>query len=906
LKTNNYVPKIKFFCSVLFCSVLFLFSINAKAVSITVTNGETKTINSTTIFQDNEFILVEPGGVLILDGATLTTLDPTTIWAGITILGTGDQNDQPDVNNILSGTTTAHGVLIMKNGSVIENAQIGVNIPGIYSDPATGIETDQDGGIAIIDGFIGSNQMNRFSNNGIDVYIKNSLYPTDSNAAISSYIANTEFHKTNPNPNNQPTLQQVSLINLRKFVIKNNIFRGERIQLDVIPNIRGINSEHSTLIVEDNIFEEMSQGIYAVGTYLDLFFNPPPGVPYSMIFTEEPSIYIDNHFDNVEAGIFIDVSFQDIIERNTFDYTTHRGYYNIFVLANEGVDIANNVTVAANSYSSINDKTYGIVADLSDAGGAMFNIRENQLKNTNFGLYIFDPKTNLQVTCNQFGYDGNPHADAAWQIVGGGSLSQQGGCNPDNLDLLPNPAGNEWNYGLIDDDTQQDIVIDGSIGGTTMFYAHHTAQPGHFTEPRNLPDMSKIECDDPINNSQCSNLMNATGGGPIPVPNSLFISFSELLQFSVVDWEIIKIEGTGGKAGKVQELESIRASISVIESQLDNGYTFELVNAVQEINSQTQLTQTLNTVEHLSTEVQKEVIDRADPLSSKKLREVFIPQAPLQQEIITDLENRSVPVATAVLEDIKNAHLQSTKVNLISLRADEQQLLQEIKRLDILLATIFRLQKDEVGLVNHLNNSFFVTSKISLAKYHINRGNWTEARQALTDLESIATVEEWNEYAFYVDLLTLLIDLNENSRNIYSMTNEEVATVQAVVDAKEPGYVLADIILHKRQGKDYYPTIPRLVQSNGKRPYVPEELETVTAIALSPNPATNFVTIENPLLESAVLILYDTQGRTFYSKSLEKASVVDMEVMDWHNGAYFYTIITENGARQTGKLMIVH
>ena len=78
------------------------------------------------------------------------------------------------------------------------------------------------------------------------------------------------------------------------------------------------------------------------------------------------------------------------------------------------------------------------------------------------------------------------------------------------------------------------------------------------------------------------------------------------------------------------------------------------------------------------------------------------------------------------------------------------------------------------------------------------------------------------------------------------------------------------------------------------------------SIKIYPNPATNFVTIENPLLESAVLILYDTQGRTFYSKSLEKASVVDMEVMDWHNGAYFYTIITENGARQTGKLMIVH
>lgn len=76
-------------------------------------------------------------------------------------------------------------------------------------------------------------------------------------------------------------------------------------------------------------------------------------------------------------------------------------------------------------------------------------------------------------------------------------------------------------------------------------------------------------------------------------------------------------------------------------------------------------------------------------------------------------------------------------------------------------------------------------------------------------------------------------------------------------------------------------------------------------IKLYPNPATNFVTIENSLSEPATFTLYDTQGRAFYSLPLIKESEAEIEVVDWDNGTYFYSIVIESGARQTGKLIVL-
>jgi len=868
--------------------MLFLCSISVKAVSITVANGEEKTLTGTTVFQAGDNILVEAGGVLILDNANLTTNDPNVLWEGITVLGTGDENDQPPATDILNNVSTAQGVVIMKNGSIIENAIIGVNAPGFYN------ANPSDGSIVIIDGALESNQLNQFLNNNTAIVMENNFFPT---VVVTSYIRKTGFYKKHLGSN---TLFHLSLTNMREMVIEDNEFVGDHDAHNFIPFVRGINVAHSSLRIENNTFDNLIQGIVSTGAFFD-------SGNVLWIITENSSIF-NNEFKNVVAGIVITGGDQDIIEANTFDFTKDggEGAYCMFVVENNGFDIVNNVILNAKSYTTQNDETFGI-AVVTNLPSGMFSIRENQFKDTNFGLEVADPNTMLQVTCNQFGYDGNPHADAAWAIVSGGSMAPQGDCNPANEPNFLNPAGNEWNYGMIDDATQQDIVIEDFITIPSMFYSHHTAQPGHFTEPRNLEDMFKNACTDNFSNSQCSNLMNITnGGGLINVPNDLFISFSDLIQLPVGILDSFKIEVTGGKIAKTTELESIRAAIVSVEAQLDNGNTVTLVNTVNDLGaSQNQLTETLGQVEYLSTDVQKEVIDRIEPLSSNKLREVFIPQAPLDKDIITDLENRDTPVATAVLDDIKMAHTTSGKINLISLRNEERQLLRDLERLDYLLANILRLQNNETGLIDLLNNSIFVGSKVLLLKLHLSKGNWVEAQQALVDLEQLATIEEWNEFTTYVDLFNVIIDINESKRGINGMTNAEVATVEAVANAKQQGAILAEIILHKQRGEEYIHPIPRFVQSTGKRPYVAEDLELIDLVELHPNPANNFVTLNNRLGEAAVITLYDTQGRPFYSQEIGQEAFSEIEVIDWENGSYFYTILTESGEKQTGKLIIL-
>jgi len=82
-------------------------------------------------------------------------------------------------------------------------------------------------------------------------------------------------------------------------------------------------------------------------------------------------------------------------------------------------------------------------------------------------------------------------------------------------------------------------------------------------------------------------------------------------------------------------------------------------------------------------------------------------------------------------------------------------------------------------------------------------------------------------------------------------------------------------------------------------------ISDVKPINLYPNPATNFVTLNNRLGEAAVITLYDTQGRPFYSQEIGEEAVSEIEIVDWENGSYFYTILTESGEKQTGKLIIL-
>ena len=72
---------------------------------------------------------MENGGELIVDGAIIT--NHCESWRGIEVWGKGNTTSHPIVGTIYGGTypssSNDHGVVYLKNGAMIENAQVGIS-----------------------------------------------------------------------------------------------------------------------------------------------------------------------------------------------------------------------------------------------------------------------------------------------------------------------------------------------------------------------------------------------------------------------------------------------------------------------------------------------------------------------------------------------------------------------------------------------------------------------------------------------------------------------------------------------------------------------------------------------------------------------------------------------------------
>ena len=84
----------------------------------TVESGATLTITGTVYCSNHANIIVKPGGRLVLDGGTLTSFCPNSMWPGIEVWGNSAAHQYPDASGHY-----AQGYVELKNGAVIENAE---------------------------------------------------------------------------------------------------------------------------------------------------------------------------------------------------------------------------------------------------------------------------------------------------------------------------------------------------------------------------------------------------------------------------------------------------------------------------------------------------------------------------------------------------------------------------------------------------------------------------------------------------------------------------------------------------------------------------------------------------------------------------------------------------------------
>ncbi|MDX2003627.1 MAG: T9SS type A sorting domain-containing protein [Chitinophagales bacterium] len=231
----------------------------------------TLTITCDVFMRSGAKIMVNRGGKLIVDGATITSLCAGKAWSGIEVWGINGSNPQPQpsLDSILSNaypdSVTDHGVAIIKGGSLISNAY---NAVSLFKREGGSANLSYTGGIVLADS-------SYFRNNGQSIEFM--AYPTyqTTNAAYNSvsHIKNCIFETVGNNFAVPYMKHHISLWNINGVEICCNRFGYNKEENPVYIASRGdgIYSVDAGFRARHNVFDSLTYGIRALSTGWSLF-----------------------------------------------------------------------------------------------------------------------------------------------------------------------------------------------------------------------------------------------------------------------------------------------------------------------------------------------------------------------------------------------------------------------------------------------------------------------------------------------------------------------------------------------------------------------------------------------------------------------------------------------------------
>ena len=370
---------------------------------IVVKTNATLIINNSTIIFSGPAagITVEKGGKLIIDNATLRDNScAATPWQGITVNGNGFV---PHPANYLTTNSPDHGIVVVKNGSVIENAQYGIYTSELNTS-ALGFTEYTGGGIIDV-------QSSTLRNNLVGIHIGH-FYGYDPNEAGSppanaqqSKVLNNTFINTAPYLGN-PTLPYTHLYLNRSEAVRvdGNTFQTQA-------NTGFTTQTRGTGIVATNTSTTIGSNTLALS---NTFINLYKGVDvYNTLTAVSVTNVVRNQFLETDKAITLNSVPYATIENNIIDVktgTATNDTYGILTTASFGFDILSNF-FNSNAPDG-NLYTKGIVVQQS----YYTNTQQNQAiaRNNQFAgkfaasTQIEGDCRNLQTQCNMY-YSGSKY-----------------------------------------------------------------------------------------------------------------------------------------------------------------------------------------------------------------------------------------------------------------------------------------------------------------------------------------------------------------------------------------------------------------------------------------------------------------------------------------------------------------
>ncbi len=824
------------------------------------------TIKSEAFLSENSKIIVEPGGKLVVDGGTLTN-GCGRLWQGIQVWGNKNEH-QFEINGVCH-----QGKVELKNGAIIENARIGVDLwkPDDWSST---------GGILVAEDAI-------FRNNVKSVHALSykNISPVDSNFEMNNLtrMKNCTFEITEDYLGVEPFFKHVDLAH-----VKGIKFEGCDFSLaENAPNVSEWNqaiaaygasfsaqafcaSSNTTPCPDEAIDKCTFTGFYhainALGdmarfTYFDIrnsiFNNNAYGV--RMCQTHQ-TVNLFNQYNigtkwDCGAGIHNHSSLGFVIEENDFkqfDENVPGKYFGTITLQSESIN-----DIYKNNFFKM---SYGNYADGKN--------------------YTETKKVEgLTYTCNT---NAENYADFyVGKLISPSSIHMQQG----DMDYA---IGNTF-----------------SANGRWHFYNGGNNLIGYYYDentPNQIPDRDKIYYVAPVNidvSNGCPSHYGEDG-------NARFVLTPEELQQAENDFN-----------NHYSDYLNVK---TLYNSYVDGGNTegeIMDIETAQSSDAWALRDQLLGHSPHLSMEVLKKAADKTEVLNETALFDILAanPDELKKDTLISYLRNKEQPLPEYMI-----AILQQVAEGTTYKTALQQQMAKHAHDYTESAYAIIRShlhsESEEPAEVRYwLGKLKGIAYDREIITSYISEGNFTDAIALANMLPELYEMDnkQLEIHGRYMELLSLYQTLYEDNRNIFQLNDNEISIIKNLSTYEDISGVLARNIFEGVYEDKIFLSCPDTpegdddIKAHGNIDMQQFNAAKGLSINVRPNPAKNWAIFYYTLPEyenDGTLTIQDINGntlKTFHLNNKIGQSLLHTEEMQ--NGTYLYTI-TVGGMTQSGKFIV--
>jgi hypothetical protein len=841
--------------------------------TVQVQTGVTLTVNnqSNIDFDPNSKIIVQQGGTLIVDNATLRGLNQCgTMWQGIEVRGNNNFNQTA----LTQAGNLYQGKCVLKNNATIFNAHQAV----VLGQPnGTGYVIAASGGI--VDA-TNCNIMNCAYGIKIFPYKFVNTSKIQSSLMFGPNIIDPGYNSANPNytyPNtNNPTYALANSLQRAHIHIYSLGTRRLRVMDNQIKQAQfGVFSLNSANWYIDgnadqsaNSFSDLRTAIYATYWNSTIFGN---------------RIEFNNITNNGLGNRWIELlgAKGDVIIRNRVGDLTNNNTSSQYFAQGLGLNNCSFYNIVDNEF---NNMIAGIW-NINGSGTIGYELSGNNFKFCNIGLRIEGQNPALKIKCNN--HTNNPTLNPNlnyfldWQLPNANTtLANQGAFT----DLTTRgPAGNEFNQFMNLQNQYNEIWSQAAL----FNYYHHDPANGLSVKPGLSPFSGQVLT--PANLSQLNGVFKNSNVSCTPAP--------------------CPPPCNGRIAQLTNTINNLQNELLNITNNLDGGQTANLIAAINSNMNGGQLKNLLLANSPLSDAVITAYINK-NGTPPGLFKDVLIENSPVSNTVRPVLYQKISNMPSGIAAQIKNAQLFSAKrtitkiTNEIESASIEKQFLENE-------AVKYYADNDQLNdAIVFLENTGTSYANQTIIATHLFNEDYTLAESKLNTFVPGNISEQ-----LFKDLNMVLNTIGKTNRTIFELTPQDKTIIENIANsplnclARTNARAILTAVFNTMYDDEFVePQINnRIIQTSPDAPLSFKDDYKYLGKSY-PNPASNtlYTPYYLPDNETGKIIITDAMGKTVAEYYLpEGANTLEVNTNNLSAGLYNYCIYINNESTENRKMAIV-